>query len=46
MEDVTDVKNKYGHLLKCTFVRQRLSLLEKVQMDFLGNKKSHKNIDS
>jgi hypothetical protein len=46
MEDVTEVKNKYANLLKCTFIRHRMSLLDKVQQDFFSNSKLNQNFET
>lgn len=37
-EDIPDLRNNYDNLLKATLIRQKTSLLEKVQQDFANNK--------
>ena len=41
MEDIPDILNNYNHLLKSTYIKHRLTLLEKVQQDFALNKKTN-----
>lgn len=44
-EDIADLRNKYDNLLKATLIRQRLSLLERVQQDFTNNKPKYDSQD-
>lgn len=38
MEDIINLKNKYNNLLKCTLLTHKMTLIQKVQADFMKNK--------
>jgi hypothetical protein len=38
MEDIQGIKNKNSNHLKCTLITHKLTLLEKVQLDFMNSK--------